>query len=232
MNKLAIFVEGYTELVFADRLVGEIAGNKNVRIEWRRIRGGTSRRRTMQLIRAASPDTGQQYFVLVVDCGGDDAVKSRIVEEYDNLVKAGYQKIVGVRDVRPRSTRADIPKLERGLPRMVKTKPILVDFILAIMEIEAWFMAEHTHFVAIDTRLTAPFIQANLGFDPSVDDMQQRDQPADDLNSIYKLVGQAYQKRRSDRTVNAMDFGRVYVDLPPRNPYLQKLVNAIDAFLS
>ncbi len=231
MKRLAIFVEGYTELVFADRLIREIAGDKNIRVEWRKIRGGTTTRRTMRLLQAAAPDTGQQFYVLIVDCGGDDAVKSKICDEYDSLAAKGYQTIIGIRDVRP-ILRADIPKLERGLPLRVKTKPIEVEFILSIMEIEAWFMAEHMHFNAIDVRLTPPFIQAIMGFDPSLDDMAQLDEPADDLNRIYSLVGDSYQKHNSPRTVNAMDFGRVYIDLPPRYAYLQKLVTTIDTFLS
>ena len=39
MNKLAVFAEGYTEAVFVERLVEEIAGTNNVRIERRQFRG-------------------------------------------------------------------------------------------------------------------------------------------------------------------------------------------------
>jgi hypothetical protein len=231
MNRLAVFVEGYTELVFADKLITEIAGGKNVRFERRRISGGTTCRRTMRLLDAVEPDTGQEYYVLLVDCGGDDSVKTRILEEYDNLARAGYQVVIGIRDVHP-IDRANIPQLERGLPLFVKTAPVRVVFILSIMEIEAWFMAEHTHFLAIDARLTPHFIQINVGFDPSLDDMQLRDRPANDLSTIYALVGQVYAKHRAQQTMDAIDFARVYLDLPPRYPYLQMLVNHIDNFLS
>jgi len=43
MNKLAVFVEGYTEVVFVEKLVEEIAGQQNVLIEHRKIRGGGAR---------------------------------------------------------------------------------------------------------------------------------------------------------------------------------------------
>ena len=42
MNKMAIFVEGYSEVVFVDRLIEEIAGRNMVLIEWRKISGGTN----------------------------------------------------------------------------------------------------------------------------------------------------------------------------------------------
>jgi hypothetical protein len=38
MSKLAVFVEGYTEVVFVDKLIEEIAGESNIRIEHREIR--------------------------------------------------------------------------------------------------------------------------------------------------------------------------------------------------
>ena len=96
MNRLAIFVEGYTEVVFVERLIEEIAGRDKVLIEHREIRGGATVRRTFAQVRAARPDTGQQYYVLIVDCGGDRQVKSRIVEEHEGLFAsvAGCGQIV------------------------------------------------------------------------------------------------------------------------------------------
>lgn len=121
MIKLAVFVEGYTEAVFVDRLIEEVAGANRVRIERRQIRGGrTTRRRSIQ-IKAAQPDTGQQYYVLIIDCGGDDAVKQRILEEHENLSRVGYVKIIGLRDVRPKYSHSEIPRLERGLSLYIKT---------------------------------------------------------------------------------------------------------------
>ncbi len=79
MNKLAVFVEGYTEVVFVEKLIEEIAGETNVLIEHREIRGGGSKRRTFARVRAAKPDTGQQYFVMIIDCGGDHLVKERVL---------------------------------------------------------------------------------------------------------------------------------------------------------
>src|SRR3954465_12587270 len=98
MKKMAIFVEGATEMFFAERLVEEIAGKNAIVIEKREIRGGTNARRTTALVSASSPYTGQEFFVLIYDCGSDNAVKTRIIEEYDNLSRSGYVSIVGIRD--------------------------------------------------------------------------------------------------------------------------------------
>jgi hypothetical protein len=230
MNKMAIFVEGYSELLFADKLVQEIANRNSVQIGWRQVRGGTTTRRTSREIKAAGPNAGQEHFVLILDCGGETAVKSRMLQEYANLASAGYSRIVCLRDVRPTFTHATIPLLEASLPKYVKTKPIQVSFILAIMEIEAWFLSEHTHFARIDPNITPARILAALGFDPEREDMQQRLMPALDIQNVYSLEGKSYTKG-SDITVNALDYVHVYTTVADRLPYLRKLCDTIDAFL-
>ena len=232
MNKLAVFTEGYTEVAFVEKLIEEIAGKNNVQIEHTQIRGGSTVPKSMTVIRAAKPVTGQRYYVLLVDCGNDELVKERIREEHENLTKAGYSKLIGIRDVRPKFTHAEIPKLEAYLPKYIKTKLIPVTFILAIMELEAWFLAESTHFSRIDPAITVAAIKATLGFDPSTDDMQQRLAPANDLNDCYSIGSKAYIKNQAKLTVDALDFAAVYLELRNRIDYLDRLISEIDTFLS
>jgi hypothetical protein len=235
MDRLAVFVEGYTEVKFVKRLVEEVAGHKSVLIEHREIRGGgrdSGVRRTMGLVEAARPETGRKYYVLIVDCGGDDQVKTRILEEHENLTNKGYSTIIGLRDVRPKFAHNEIARLESNLPKYIKTSLIPVEFILAIMEIEAWFLAEATHFPRIDPAITAAAIKAILGFDPENDDLERRLEPAADLRNCYAIGGKTYSKGRAEDTINALDFARVYLDLIARFQYLGKLVKIVDNFLS
>jgi hypothetical protein len=231
MNKLAVFVEGYTEVVFVEKLIEEIAGKPNVLIEHREIRGSSSRR-TFARIRAAQPNTGQRYFVLIVDCGGDRLVKDRIREEHDNLSRAGYSGIIGLRDVRPDFTHSEIPQLEAGLRKYIKTSLIPVEFILAILEIEAWFLAEVSHFPRIHPAITVPAIIAALGFNPVTDNMELRLTPAEDLNNCYALGGKNYQKHLAKDTVEALDYAAIYMGLSQKFSYLERLIRSIEAFLS
>lgn len=232
MNKLAIFVEGYTEIVYVEKLIEEIAGQNKVVIESRRISGGTNVKRKTEIIKAAKPAMGQKYYVLLVDCGGDESVKTRIIEEHDNLTKQGYSRIIGLRDVRPKFTHAEIPKLEMNLPRYIKTSLAPVTFILAIMEIEAWFLAETTHFQRIHPSITIAAIKTTLGFDPQMDDMAQRLTPAEDLNKCYRIGGKTYIKSRAQVTIDALDYALIYMDLRNQITYLGRLIATIDAFLS
>lgn len=231
MNKLAVFVEGYTEAIFVEKLLEEIAGKSKVLIERRQIRGGSSVPRSV-IITAAKPNTGQQYFVLIYDCGGDHQVKSRIREEHENLTKSGYTRIIGLRDVRPRFTHNEIVKLEASLPTYIKTSLIPVEFILAIMEIEAWFLAETTHYPRISPTISIAAIKAALGFDPENEDMELRLEPAQDLHRCYSLGGKTYEKRGAQETINALDYALVYLELSRKFRYLKRLINNIETFLT
>jgi hypothetical protein len=228
---MAIFVEGYTEVVFVDQLIAEIANENAVRIEWRLISGGATCPRTSRQIKAAQPNTGQEHFAVIFDCGGDDAVKTRMIKEYPHLVEAGYSKIICIRDVYPKFTHAEIPTLKALLPKHVKTKPVVVDFILSIMEIEAWFLAEHSHFPKIDPAITLDAIVDRLRFDPANDDMQARPTPADDLHNCYVLGGKTYEKRNAKDTVDALDYVHVYAGLVEKFPDLKRLCDIIETFL-
>ncbi len=232
MKKLAIFVEGYTELQFVNSLLEKIAGEHSIRIEQRQIRGGTNARRTMALVKAAKPDDGQKYYVLLFDCGGDRLVKDRIREEHEGLSNKQFLKIIGIRDVRPDYTYAEIPKLEAGLPKYIKTSLIPVEFILSVMELEAWFLAEFNHFPKIDPVITIPKIKETLGFDPENDDMEIRSEPTNDLIACYAIAGKAYEKGNATGTIDALDYDFLYVELPQKINYLNRLVNSIDTFLA
>lgn len=170
MNKMAMFFEGRTELEFSSKLIQELARYSAVTIETRKLRGVTTHDRSSKLITTIHTDSAgneSKHFFLLFDCAGDTAAKSRMMAEYDHLARSDYSEIICQRDVAPAFTLADVPLLERTLPLFVQTKPIRVTFILSVMEIEAWFLAEYTHFPRIDAAITSDAIAAVLGFDPN-----------------------------------------------------------------
>lgn len=219
-------------MLFVERLVVAIAGRNEVRIEEIRIKGGKTVPKSIVTVKAADDDVGQEYYILIVDCGGDHQVRSRLQEEHQNLNDKGYEKIVCVRDVRPSFSRADIPKLYAGLNSGLNASLIPVDFILSIMEVEAWFLAEFNHFEKIDPSLTPGMVASFLTFDPATDDPALREQPAADLHNCYALVGQSYTKSDVTRTMDVLDYAYVYTDLGDRIPEIKRLVAHVDAFLT
>jgi hypothetical protein len=158
-------------------------------------------------------------------------VASDIIETYERLVRQQFRAIVGLRDVYPK-LRTDIPKLQRLMTYGQKTKPIPVKNILAVMEGEAWFLGEHNHLTKIGTGISTAIVAASLGFDPSVDNMENRDHPAADLNNVYQLGGLSYTKRgdQVQTTVDALDYEHLYVTLSDRMDGLKQLVDALNQF--
>lgn len=233
MRRLAIFVEGYTELIFIDRLIRELAEMNQIIIHQRQIRGGGKSgcpRRYVE-IQIPKPENDEFLYVLIVDCGGDRLVAQRVREEHEKLTKHGYEAIIGLRDVYPHFTKEDIPKLRAMMHYGVKTKLIPVHFFLAIMEIEAWFLAEHNHFPLVDPAITVNSIQANLGFNPASEDMSCRPTPAIDLDNAYKIGGKSYVKGDGQGTVDKLDYDHLYVTLRETIPDLRQMLCIFDNFL-
>lgn len=233
VNRLALFVEGGTEVEFAARLVKEIAHHQGVLIDVEKtfVRGG---KRVPKVFEFRGADDGGdcEYYVLIVNCQGDGQVAQRILDEHQGLTDKGFSKILGLRDVRPAFQRLEIPRLEVSLRGRIRSDLIPVEFILSVMEIEAWFLAETTHFPRIAPAVTVQAIAAALGFDPGNQDMQERDHPAADLDRRYRLGGKSYAKKDAGLTIDALDFERVRTSLIDRFPHLEVLVHSITAFLS
>lgn len=232
--KMAIFVEGLTERLLVERLLYEIAGRHNIHIRLESVFG----RKGVRRIVLVSDDTPaeQRGYVLIRDCHGDDHVGSDIRDNYDSLVKAGYSDIIGLRDLFPKSIQ-DLPILlglsKRSLNYKLKTLPVRVKWIIAVMEIEAWFLAEHTHFTRIHKDLDIERIVRDLGFDPRIDDMENRNHPASDLNSVYNLEGQAYDKTKEviTRTINSLDIAIMYSEMKHVKS-LERLIKVLDNFIT
>lgn len=233
MNRIAFFVEGQTEQIFLNRLVKEILGTQYTNIIQKQIRGGVSMPKE-QITRSLSISKKPRNEVLIFDCGADNRVKSEIMENIRNLRNTGYSLIVGLRDLYPMPIE-ELDKLEKGLkylPRHLRNEEDYYDIIIAIHEIEAWFMAETNHLQKVDRRLTGPFIRKHLGFDPYSEDCQSREHPAKDLSDIYRLVGKSYTKRhwQVQKLVNRLDYNyirnQIRYDVKP----LGRLIGVIEDF--
>jgi len=159
---------------------------------------------------------------------------SEINDRYETLVSAGHIVIIGMRDVAPEFRFNDKPKLLAAFAKNVTHTSIIPLLVLATMEIEAWFLAEHTHFERIDESLTTTKIQTELGIDLTTDDIERRERPSRDLHDIYCLCNLIWTKSQAEveRTVNALDFALMYLSAGTRVPSLTPLLTAIDSFLS
>jgi len=232
MRRIAFFVEGQTEQVFVNRLVKEILGTQQINIIQKQFRGGTNIPK-QEIVRNLSFSRNPRFEVLIFDCGADNRVKSEIMENITNLREKGYEKIIGLRDLYPIPIN-DLERLEKGLrylPHKFKKDAACFDIIIAVHEIEAWFMAETHHFQRIDKRLASgKFIRERLGFDPYSINSEQRVHPAKDLDNIYKLVGKSYTKKYNAtvRVVNKLDYTHIRTQLRYDINSLDRLLNVVE----
>lgn len=232
---MAIFVEGQTERLFIVRLLSEIAGAKGLRIECLKASGGgRAGARMLTRVQVTEPSSQTTHFAMIVDCGSDNRVSSDIGDQYESLIQSGYTVIVGIRDVYPDFSFTDVPRLRNGLQYRLKTKPLKVSFVLGVMEIESWFLAEWSHFERLNSAITLPEVQSRFGFNPSTDDLQLRDHPALDLHNVYGIGGFAYKKSRNQvqRTVDILDYESLYIETSTRFDDLAHLISTMDTFLN
>jgi hypothetical protein len=231
VKKLAIFVEGQTEQIFVKKLLEEIAGQKNIRINVR-AKDPKQMGRITSINMTDVANQSIQYYVLIYNCCNDDALVSEMSDQYSSLINDGYNKIIGLRDVYPKFTLSEIDKLERGLKFSLRGKNF-VKVLLAVMEIEAWFLSEWKHFEKISPILTPKTIYEKLGFNPQTNDMEERPHPAEDLNQVYQLVGRSYQKRRkqTETIVSSLDYDFLYLELVEKVHRLGEFVSHINTFI-
>ena len=233
MKRMAFFVEGQTEQIFVNRLIRYLLGPKQTNIIQKKLRGGTNSPKeslTRHMSLARQPD----YEVLIVDCGADNRVKSEMLENLENLHENNYHYLIGLRDLYPLPLE-ELEKLQKGLqflPPRLKKLSARFEIVIAVREIETWFLAETTHYQKIDKKLTGEFIQKKLGFNPEVVDPIARKHPADDLNNIYRLAGQSYTKKYSQtiKMVHSLDIKQVMGPLRYKFKNLNDLITIIEDF--
>jgi hypothetical protein len=229
MNKLAVFVEGNTELVFVTQLLLELAGHSGVTITRQRLHGDAIR----ELRGRGAPPDEAAIMVLVVDCSTDGRVRSAILDRKVELARAGYNRVIGLRDVFP-TPRANIAELSHRLQQGLDAIGVPARIVLAVMEIEAWFLAEHTHFVKLHPDLTPQKIFEVTGFDTVNDDPQSVDHPAALIEKIYAAVGLRYRKSNDDahRIVANLDFDSLCVAVRERVPSLHSFLEELENFIA
>lgn len=224
-RKLAIFVEGQTESIFLERLLHEVVGDERVI-----VRRNKAKDMTLLDIRATIAGD-EEFYVLLSDCAQDVTVKSRILENRTKLISAGYELILGLRDLHP-NARTDLDQVVMHLTTKVPTKDIPIAICLSVMEIESWFLFDANHYERIDNRLVRSLIQNATGFDPENDNPEDIDRPAELLRDIYRLVGKTYNKERKkvERTVDVLDYEFLYMESRATLEHSARILNHLDEF--
>lgn len=224
-------MEGQTEQIFVRTLLKEIAGKNNIAIEEKSLSGRLGNRITT-LIMSDNITSQTKFYVLVYNSCSDNSVVSDMRDQYNSLIRSGFERVIGLRDVYPIPITEKL-KLQSSLNFFLPKGSIPIHIVLAVMEIESWFLAEWNHFMKIDLSLTPERIKATFGFNPQTDDMETRCHPANDMDLIYKLVGRAYKKQRNqvNTIVSSLDYEFLYMQVVNTVPSLGEFVKYLDLFI-
>ena len=100
MKRIAFFVEGQTEQIFINKLLIEIAVQRNISVELKQLRSGAeiSINQSIFYLEPQEP----LFKALIFDCGSDEKVKQTILDRINGLAQKGYYEVVGLRDLRPK----------------------------------------------------------------------------------------------------------------------------------
>jgi hypothetical protein len=211
MRKVAIFVEGQTELIFVREFLLKIFEYQNLNIRCFNLFTNNQSNATDYAFPNQINEALPFYFE-IINVGNDNAVLSRILRREAYIWNSGFHKIIGLRDMYGKAYReeAQNAQIDEVLNQQFKSgiseqlakkaqRPNDIHLIFAIMEVEAWFLGFEEVFTNLDARLTIDFIQQNLDFDLSTIDPETTFfHPTKNLNEIYNLVNQAYTKSRGE----------------------------------
>lgn len=205
MRQVAIFTEGQTELIFIRYLVGMELGWDKISI---RCISLTRNKSTLAGLEHKNPHADVLF--QITDVGNDESVLTAIKEREESLLKSGFNKILGLRDMYSekylkRSGRNIVPDvisqfIENAKSTIQKmSSPDKIFFHFAIMEVEAWFLAMWKVFERLYTILTVDYIAEKLHFRlDKVDPQLLFVNPSREVEQIFELVGSKYGKTRGN----------------------------------
>ena len=205
MRRFAIFVEGQTELITIRELLLK-KFDYIVSIECRTLfKNGELRKAPYDFDNPNAP-----FHFQIINVGNDNAVLSRILRREKQMWTAGYERIIGLRDMYSQAYRDFSSNIDHkinqrfidGSNQTIKSKsqcPEKIVMCFAIMEIEAWFLGMYQIFERIDKCLTIEYIKTQTGIDlKNVNPETEFFHPANQIEEIYKIAGLIYDKRKGD----------------------------------
>ncbi len=223
MRKIAVFVEGQTELIVTREFILKTYQYQDVRVGCYNLLDGT----TPNPAPYPFGPKGAPIYYQINNVGGDVNVLETILEQEAYLFSEGKQfnKIVGLRDmfsedyVKTVKNRTIDPKLNqqfiKGVRLTINEMAIQSDkiaFQFAIMETEAWFLGMEAVITKLNETLNAESIQTKIGYSlAEIDPETTVFHPARTLNDIFSLFNQKYKKRQEqvDKIMGQVQLGDI-----------------------
>lgn len=192
LKKIAIFVEGQTESIFVEKFLIEYWGYSKIELELQKYLGTKG----IKLL-GKRKNPYAEFYVLIFDVGGDGTVVTALKERAESMIGySGYSYILALQDLFPR--KRDEKKIVLETFKKIFQGYLFAEqlkLILAIMEIEAWFLADYNLFNRIFPQVTIELIKEKLGIDLIDENPESYYHPSSLINQIYNIFGERYKKR-------------------------------------
>ncbi len=210
MKRIEIFVEGISELIFVRDILQKIYNYdaNTIYIHCNSLNNFTNLTDLWPF-----GNTNATYHIEITDTGGYTKLLSAITNRRMRLSENEASLVLGLRDIdsqeyeeykKDHSRDVAIQKVEQGVLKglNVVTFNIEVKIFYAVTELEAWFLALHTIFPQIDSRLTHDFIKTSLDLDlENIDPEKDLEKPSDNLMAILELINNHDDKPRRTKVI-------------------------------
>lgn len=209
-RKIAIFVEGDTELIFVRHFLNTWYNYDANLLGFECYKLQSNNKNTVPY---PIGDRNSENFYEIIIVGNDNSVLSKIFSRAEELGNSGFSSIIGLRDMycekyhkassHGRVISASLnekfisaAQKEISLSKLSNRQDIQLHF--AIMEVEAWLLGMNRLPMLIETSLTAEDIKERLKIDMSQDPETSFYHPAVVLSNIFNLGGKSYDKHKNE----------------------------------
>ncbi len=206
MRKIAIFVEGNTELIFVREYLRKRFEYQDLEIECRKRQFGR-----FDKVPYPIPNPNAKFHFRIIDVGGDGNVLDNMLSDENLLQRIGYEKIIGLRDMFSESYKKAVKQplrivpaisdkfIERANSRILEQakSPTKMKLCFAIMEIEAWFLAIPNIWAkkGISTAQLKSVLKTDYStIDPETTFLH----PTETIKDILKIINEPYRKQADE----------------------------------
>lgn len=205
-RKIAVFVEGQTELIFVREFL----------LQWFQYESTMIGFECYSLLKEdfcdypyRFGDEDSENYYLIVNVGNDNSVLSRIRTRMKQMVNGNYQSVIGLRDMycdkyveeSKRTIKDDLNKeFIQAAQEVINEmdRGDLVHFHFAIMEVEAWLLGMPEFLLSLDEKFTLQYVKEQLDIDLSQDPEETLFHPAKELGTIFSDAGKTYDKHETN----------------------------------
>ena len=142
--KIAIFIEGESEMMFSSYLIKVIYGLDAIKIKYISFKSDDAYQENVK----PEEGYGAQIKFILFNCGNDKRVVNKLKENGESMLQKGYDAVIGLRDVKSQEyDKLTGKKIDSAIVKAMisNTRAVLegfegVELFYAVMELEAWYL--------------------------------------------------------------------------------------------